>query len=642
MQPTSASCRKCEAGSYTAETGATGNACLLCPPGTYTDKAGSTTCLSCPPNTFSITPGGRNVSSCLSCLNGSWSFPWMSTCTPLGKMDFFKVNDTLTTFQRTFEFNDENMGPSRLLRLEILVGAPIFGICCIPLLLAIMAKYCCPNSAFAESIFFILYLLRRNDMFCDLAHPVEKGEAPMRKPTPIGGGFSLSFVGLFLAFSSMVTLEFVFSNNMAVYSLLPMSYLISNIVRTIPSKPADSGDLNDQFPLLSSGFAVYIQTSGRFCGTPLQFSQNLVQGTFRNISLFDPITGDAMHVFQCGDCFTDELSFFVASFHPSCTKFTVSVVTVGAWGSINARMLDVESTSYVLGSFELKPELSIDFVNGTDDENNPNYPKGGKTFRGYDLGYVYVYSYADVNPEKPVPTTVRIELPLAPMYSRVTVTPILTYFNLVSTYIGNLGVLGGAAVAFGWYLFVLDKFRTIKHGKPIFVIFGSSFKEAKNQWGLEYFRDPPTKEVNKDHRDTKQFIADAFKNDPRYKDLYANKQHHDESGQRSASAGPSLDHSFSTNNPLHNEENSIIERIHGRRSTSISTVRKIMPAISIAVNPSRWSAFNKSGGEGETSKYMMELRNRDTGQSWYIPVRQKIGVGGALVGAANVYSKAIT
>jgi hypothetical protein len=570
----------------------------------------------------------------------------MTTCTPLGKMDFFKVNDTLTTFQRTFEFNDENMGPSRLLRLEILVGAPIFGICCIPLLLAIMSKYCCPNTVFAESIFFILYLLRRNDLFCDLAHPVEKGEAATRKPTPIGGGFSLAFVGLFLAFSAMVTLEFVFSNNMAVYSLLPMSFLISNIIRTIPSKPVDSSDLNYQFPLLSSGFAIYIQSSGRFCNSPLRFSQNLVQGSFRNISLFDSSTGDATHVFQCENCFTDELSFFVATFHPSCTKFTVSVVTVGAWGSINGRMLDVESTSYVLGSFELKPEVSLDFVNGTDDENNPNIPKGGKTFRGYDLGYVSVYSYADAYPENPVPSTIRIELPLAPMYSRVTVTPILTYFNLVSTYIGNLGVLGGAAVAFGWYLFVLDKFRTLKHGKPMFVIFGSSFDEAKKQWGLEYFRDPPTREVNKDHRDTKKFIADAFKNDPRYMDLYASNQKQSEvtaesgtSGQRSSSAGPSLEHSsFTIMNPINEIENG---KGHGHRSSSISTVRKIMPAISTPVVTSRWSAFKGLGGggggsEGDSSKFMMELRNRDTGQSWYVPVKQK--ASGALVGSTDVWS----
>lgn len=568
----------------------------------------------------------------------------MTTCTPLGKMDFFKVNDTLTTFQRTFEFNDENMGPSRLLRLEILVGAPIFGICCIPLLLAIMSKYCCPNTVFAESIFFILYLLRRNDLFCDLAHPVEKGEAATRKPTPIGGGFSLAFVGLFLAFSAMVTLEFVFSNNIAVYTLLPMSYLISNIIRTIPSKPVDSSDLNYQFPLLSSGFAIYIQSAGRFCNAPLRFSQNLVQGSFRNISLFDSSTGDATHVFQCGNCFTDELSFFVATFHPSCTKFTVSVVTVGAWGSINARMLDVESTSYVFGSFELKPEVSLDFVNGTDDENNPNIPVGGKTFRGYDLGYVTVYSNADANPENPVPSTIRIELPLAPMYSRVTVTPILTYFNLVSTYIGNLGVLGGAAVAFSWYLFVLDKFRTLKHGKPMFVIFGSSFDEAKKQWGLEYFRDPPTREVNKDHRDTKKFIADAFKNDPRYKDLYANQKQSEEtvdggtSGQRSSSAGPSLEHSsFTTMNPINEIENG---KGHGHRSSSISTVRKIMPAISTPVVTSRWSAFKGLGGgggsEGDSSKFMMELRNRDTGQSWYVPVKQK--ASGALVGSTEVWS----
>jgi hypothetical protein len=214
MQPTSASCRKCEPGSYTAEKGAignaTGNACLQCPAGTYATKAGSSTCFSCPPNTFSFSLRRNElVSTCIPCREwNSWSFPWMTTCTPLGKRwTFSKWMTSLTTFQRTFEFNDENMGPSRLLRLEILVGAPIFGICCIPLLLAIMSKYCCPNTVFAESIFFILYLLRRNDLFCDLAHPVEKGEAATRKPTPIGGGFSLAFVGLFLAFSAMVTLR---------------------------------------------------------------------------------------------------------------------------------------------------------------------------------------------------------------------------------------------------------------------------------------------------------------------------------------------------------------------------------------------------------------------------------------------------
>jgi hypothetical protein len=246
----------------------------------------------------------------------------------------------------------------------------------------------------------------------------------------------------------------------------------------------------------------------------------------------------------------------------------------------------------------------------------------------------------------PVPSTIRIELPLG---AHVLESHSDAYFDLLQPCLDlhwKSWSLGGSSCGV-WMVPIrlIDKFRTLKHGKPMFVIFGSSFDEAKKQWGLEYFRDPPTREVNKDHRDTKKFIADAFKNDPRYKDLYANNQKQSEvtaesvtSGQRSSSAGPSLEHSsFTTMNPINEIENG---KGHGHRSSSISTVRKIMPAISTPVVTSRWSAFKGLGGgggsEGDSSKFMMELRNRDTGQSWYVPVKQK--ASGALVGSTDVWS----
>jgi hypothetical protein len=512
-EPYVSSCIACPVGTYLAEAGTPASPgspspCLPCPAGTSSSTAGASFCVPC----AAMSMGVGGSAGCQPCPANSWSLVGSATCVPLDASDQAFAVGALLSFQREEEFDDGNMSDENLKWWYKAASVPVFFIFFLPLLIVLLYKAKIFPGSVNHVVFVVLFLLRRNDLFCDLAHPTDKGTSPMRQPTPLGGGCSVAALGVFMAFSFAVTLQFFFANTIAVFSLLPLSYAESAAIATYPpfslsqfSAAASAVDLSPMLPYLDAGLNIYISSSGRYCFAPLAVNQATSAGTFTNSSFYNVSTGQVTHVFSCPDCFVDELSFLTVAFNSSCAQFVVSAAAVGAWGAVSSWSFAAFNASKINASFAIRSESSLDFVQGKD-PHHTGYPTGGRSYRGLGVTSLAVssitpysppISYADARGRV---TTISLGLPASPFFSRQSMTPALTILQLLSSLVGNLGVLGGATVAFSWYLFFVDKTKTIRAGKPLFTIFGPAYRQAMLDEGLKHFSLPPTKVVRKTGR----------------------------------------------------------------------------------------------------------------------------------------------
>lgn len=507
MQSRATSCKACPLGTYFGVRGATGKPpnpppCLLCPTGSYANISASSFCKVCPFNSFSPLIGSMNGSSCQPCPAGSWAPFGASKCISFHEndLDTLFANGNVLNFQRTVHFESGNWSENELFTWYVNLCLSLFIVSCIPLLLAIGAKYIFPSSM-KDFLFMFLFFLKRNDLFCDMSHPVIKGSVAVRKPTPIGGGFSIAAIGLMIAFSASLLLQYLFQNSSVAFTALPLSAFESVTISTYPSYTIQaSNDLHSFVPKLSAGLSIYIQTAGSKCALPISSRESLFLGIFASESTFDPSTGSALHIFSCADCFTDDLSFLIVDFDNSCSTYVVTIASVGAWGTISAWSFVAANVSNSYVTAEIAIESSLDFIKGKDPDST-GYPTGGNSFRGLTVSSLRIGTQTPYGSNDPF-AHITIALPTSPMFSRNTVTVILSVVQLFSSLIGNLGLLGMATVGFGYYLFVLDKSQTLREGKPLFVIFGKTYHEAKNKYGLKFFSDPETKTLSKTHRQT--------------------------------------------------------------------------------------------------------------------------------------------
>jgi hypothetical protein len=302
----------------------------------------------------------------------------------------------------------------------------------VPLAIALSSKYIIPRD-WENFHFTVLFFLKRNDA-CDLAHPVEKGEPPVRKPTAQGGGFTIAATGLFLAFSGSLVLQFMFQNSLSVFSTLPLTSFEATAISSYPPYAiATNSDLDSFVPGLSAGLSVYIKTAGPRCSLPLRQTSSLAAGAFVNSSTIDAATGGALHSFSCPKCFVDSLSFLAVDFDRSCANFVVTVAAVGAWGTVSAQSFAAANVSSTSAVATISAESVLDFVRGSDPADT-GYPTGGQSSMGLFVSNLQVNlvaaPYSSAASSSPF-ATVSILLPPSPFFSRNPVTPILSTVQLV-------------------------------------------------------------------------------------------------------------------------------------------------------------------------------------------------------------------
>jgi len=229
-----------------------------------------------------------------------------------------------------------------------------------------------------------------------------KGDELVRKKSPLGGACTLVAYAVFLCFIVTTLSQFLFSNTVVTASSMPLAlYERSKFSLLRPFDLASAGaataatvaDLAGLLPTGTfadrssggsgggvAGIVVSIATAGRLCGQLASVKFLTLSGAFTNTSSFDARTGEASHTFVCADCMLDERSELTASFDSSCASFGVTVVSVGAWGSVMVSHFAAADASAVSASLRFSLEVVQDSVYGSVDAQG--YVQGGRSVYG--------------------------------------------------------------------------------------------------------------------------------------------------------------------------------------------------------------------------------------------------------------------
>jgi hypothetical protein len=429
-------------------------------PAGFTAPAGSAFPVACPALTFraNVTAGR----GCAPCAKGTFSPPGSGACLPFSEdTDTASVVGGKFTFQRSKAVDDGTMTPVALNRLYIISALPIMGFFAIPLLLLLVLRLLPARLLGPRLTAWYHGLLEDLDLYCARAHDVGKRESPVNLPTSVGGGISVLFLGAFLAFSVMLVEQFAKANTITSLASLELTAFEINAISAYPAFVSDDDLLDGLFPGggARAGLVVAVRTAGAQCAAALPngTAAFLARGAWEPTkSTASRATGAAVHVLRCPACVMDALSELTLQFHSSCASVHVAALAVGGWGTLSLASFAASNVSAVAATLTVSSQSVLDFVSGADPEAT-GYPTGGRSTRGLFLSALSVDALEPCNAtaaalgEAP-PLRLRLRLPGAPLFSRYTMNPSMTVLQLLSNLVGNLGVVGGAAVAFSLWL----------------------------------------------------------------------------------------------------------------------------------------------------------------------------------------------
>ena len=462
-QAAQSSCVQCAAGFYVAVPGAAAPApapppCLPVPPG-FTAAPGAAFPVPCP--AFSFRSEGRV--GCEPCPSGTFAPPGAATCLPFDPAtDTASVVGAEFTFQRSFAVDDGSITPAALDRLYVRSAVPIIAAFSIPLLVYLIAPLL-PAWAFSSRArAWYDGFLEDSDLYCALAHDVGKKESPINLPTPMGGALSVMFLGVFLAFCVMLVQQFALANTITVLTSLELTAFESSQIFSYPTFLNDDATLDPLFPGgAAAGLTLAVRTAGPRCASVLANGTTayLAQGVWEpTVSTFNATTGASVHVLRCPQCMVDALSELELLFDATCGSLEVTALTVGGWGTLSMAAFSATNVSSATATLTISAQSVLDFVAGADPEST-GYPTGGRSARGLFLSAINVDELRPYNATATAmghapPVRLLLRVPAAPLFSRYTMNPNLTVLQLLSNLVGNLGVVGGAAVAFSMWLWL--------------------------------------------------------------------------------------------------------------------------------------------------------------------------------------------
>ena len=299
-------------------------------------------------------------------------------------------------------------------------------------------------------------LLEELDLYCDIKNKIQKGlSVQVSKPTPLGGGVSITFVGVLLAVCAMLIEQFVLSNSAAVTSSIMLTEWEIGTLARYPPYVGDYPDLAALLPGpgMASGLQVTIRTHGDLCAAPLSVRGLMAVSNFTaRAPLINSTTDAVTHVYDCTECLADSLSSLTLAFDPSCASFDITAAAMGAWGTFSMLQVTAPNVSGLSGSFSVLPQQVVDFVGGSDPTAS-GFPTGGRSARGIfiDSGVLLStlpYSATAVAAGTAPPTVLILTFPATALFTRVTLDVRLTILDLINGLLGNLGVLGGATVLY--------------------------------------------------------------------------------------------------------------------------------------------------------------------------------------------------
>ncbi len=463
-QVSSTSCVACPIDTYAAVPGAAAALprpppCLPVPVG-FTSPAGSAFPVACPAFTFRA-----NVSvgrGCAPCAKGTFSPPGAGSCLPFSDdTDTASLVGGKFTFQRSKAVDDGTVTPVALNRLYIVSALPIVGFFAIPLFLLLMLQMLPARLVGPRLHAWYHGLLEDMDLYCAMAHDVGKKESPVNLPTAMGGGISVLFLGAFLAFSVMLIEQFAKANTITALASLELTAFEINAIYQYPSFTSEDDTFDGLLPGggARAGLVVAVRTAGPQCAAvlPNGTTSFLARGAWEPTkSTFSRASGAAVHVLRCPSCVMDALSELNLQFHPTCASVHLTALTVGGWGTLSLASFSASNVSAVAATLTMSAQSVLDFVSGADPEAT-GFPVGGRSARGLFLSAFSVDTLEPYNATAAAlgqapPLRLKLRLPGAPLFSRYTMNPSMTILQLLSNLVGNLGVVGGAAVAFSLWL----------------------------------------------------------------------------------------------------------------------------------------------------------------------------------------------
>jgi hypothetical protein len=303
-------------------------------------------------------------------------------------------------------------------------------------------------------------LLERADIYCAIKNEIQRGlKVQVSKPTSLGGGVSILFIGVLLAVTAMLVEQFILSNNAATTGSIKLTaWEIGALARYPPFVQALPDLLVPDAPLLpgpglTSGLQVTVRTHGARCGAPLKVEGLMAVANFTaRAPIVDSATAAAVHVYDCALCVADSLSRLTLTFDPSCAAFDISAAAIGAWGTFSMLQITAPNASGLTASFSVLPQQVLDFIGGSDPSAS-GFPTGGRSARGafINSGSLLAslpYNASAVAAGAAPPTVLTLLFPSTDLFTRVTLDVRLTILQLINGLLGNLGVLGGAVVLY--------------------------------------------------------------------------------------------------------------------------------------------------------------------------------------------------
>ncbi len=316
-------------------------------------------------------------------------------------------------------------------------------------------------------------MLEKIDIYCAIKNEFLRGvKVQVSKPTPLGGGVSVIFIGVLFAVCAMLIEQYILSNNAAATGSIKLTAWEIGTLGAYPSYEHTHADLSlAKSPLapgpgLTSGMQVTIRTHGRHCAAPLNTVGLMAVSNFTaRAPLIDAASGAVTHVFDCGACMADTLSSLRVSFDPSCASFDITTAAIGAWGSFSMFQITAPSVAGLTASFSVLPQQVLDFVGGSDPSAS-GYPTGGRSYRGIfiDSGALLSttpYDATAMSAGTAPPTVITLNFPATSLFTRITLDVRLTILQLINGLLGNLGILGGAAV---FYAFLAKLYDAVEMG----------------------------------------------------------------------------------------------------------------------------------------------------------------------------------
>ena len=446
MQINESDCVKCPVGTYNANSGSVGiSACLLCPTGTYADDMGSDQCKMCPLSTFNSGVGGNSSAQCIRCTGATISLPGSSKCHALGSASFSSASRVAII---------RNVIPPELrasdpVKLAIYICTPIATIFSLPsLILVVLAirKQCLKRGRGVHGgPKTFQACLHGIDVYA-LAHDVDEGEHPIKQRTNLGGAFSLLATGAFICIAIYLGIDYYVDNALLTSSLLPAELPILLGYASVPAHRVESRSLPPFFDRgYARGLEIHVFTHGPKCGDPTLQVSALLSGNFSSsVDSMNATTASFEHSFVCLDCSFGPLSSASITYDSSCQAFHVIVALVGATGSESLASFRVADSSSVnvLSSVDIRVFPQLQLFNDT--TARPLVSK-----RGYIIGDASL-SISTVHPSvsTQLATVLNLDLSVGNAYTLMTVLPIRTAAQLLSSIIGLVGLFSAFGIGF--------------------------------------------------------------------------------------------------------------------------------------------------------------------------------------------------